>query len=403
MEQEKTPVAYTSRVHVPALDGIRGIAILLVMAHHFTAYGMGVRTTVLDRRVYNLLTVGWCGVDLFFVLSGFLITGILLDAKGAAHFFRNFYMRRVLRIFPLYYGFLIVVFFLLPLALPVDDNFRSLLDKQGWYWSYLINVWIAFKGWPRNYSVAHFWSLAVEEQFYLFWPLVVFFCGRRQLIVVCLACFVVSLGVRLGFAVAGNPSAGYVLTPARMDILVVGALLALIVRGPNGLIRFAAWAWPIGGASAAILAAIFVWKHGLHSNEMVVQTIGYPMFAVTFGALLVAALSSSTQSRTGKVFAHPILVFFGRYSYGLYVFHHPVALIMRTNVAEAGGLPVFLGSQLPSLVLFFAAATVISLSLALLSWHGYEVHFLKLKALFPQSSGASIPHVRRGPRQIHSS
>ena len=144
--QAKPNFVYTSGLHVPALDGIRGIAILLVMVHHFTIFGMGAPTTVLDKRVYKLFAAGWCGVDLFFVLSGFLITGILLDAKGGAHFFRNFYMRRFLRIFPLYYGFLFAFFVLLPLTFSLGDNFRSLLEQQGWYWSYLVNLPIAMEG-----------------------------------------------------------------------------------------------------------------------------------------------------------------------------------------------------------------------------------------------------------------
>jgi peptidoglycan/LPS O-acetylase OafA/YrhL len=332
MVQAKPNFVYTSGLHVPALDGLRGIAILVVMVHHFTIFGMGAPTTVLDKRVYKLFAAGWCGVDLFFVLSGFLITGILLDAKGGAHFFRNFYMRRFLRIFPLYYGFLFAFFVLLPLTFPLGDSFRSLLEQQGWYWSYLVNLPIAMEGWPRQYAIGHFWSLAVEEQFYLVWPLMVFFCGRRQLMVICVACFLGSVGVRLGFALAGYPLAGYVLTPARMDTLAVGAFLALIVRRSDGLMILTRWNWPVGCAAAAGLGAIFVWQHGLRELDIIVQTIGYSMLAVMFGALLVAALARPSESRIGRFFERPVLRFFGRYSYGLYVFHHPVVLLLQSQM-----------------------------------------------------------------------
>ena len=371
-------------VHMPVLDGIRGIAILMVMAYHFTIYGMERTPAVfIDRIFYRVFTAGWCGVDLFFVLSGFLITGILLDAKGEKHFFRNFYIRRILRIFPLYYGFLFVFFFWLTYAANVDDSFRSLLDQQGWYWSYLVNISIAVEGWPAMRAIGHFWSLAVEEQFYLFWPIVIFFCDRRQLMTICVVCFLGSFAVRLGLALAGNPLAAYVLTPARMDTLAVGAFIALVVRQPGGVMRLARWIWPICLVFVPALAAMLVWQHGLRLTNMIVQTAGYSMLAATFGAMLVAALTSSTSRGIGKFFAHPVLVFFGHYSYALYVFHHPVVLAMQKSFVNENGLPFFLGSQLAYQLLFFSLATAISVGLALLSWHAYEVHFLKLKALFP--------------------
>ena len=386
-----TPVCFAG-VHMPVLDGIRGIAILMVMAYHFTIYGMERTPAVfIDRLFYRVFTAGWCGVDLFFVLSGFLITGILLDAKGEKHFFRNFYVRRILRIFPLYYGFLIVFFFWLSLTSTVDDNFRSLLDQQGWYWSYLVNISIAIEGWPRMHTIGHFWSLAVEEQFYLFWPLVIFFFAPRQLMTICVVCLVGSFLVRLGFALAGNPLAAYVLTPARMDTLAVGAFIALVVRRPDGLMSLTRWIWPVCIVSVAVLGTMFVWQRGLRSTDIIVQTIGYSMLAVTFGAILVAALTSSIASGLGKFFAHPVLVFFGHYSYALYVFHHPVVLTMQNRLVNESGLPLLWGSQLAFQILFFALGMGISTALALLSWHAYEVHFLKLKALFPHVFRGSPP------------
>jgi peptidoglycan/LPS O-acetylase OafA/YrhL len=375
-------LSYRPGTHVAALDGIRGIAIMLVMLHHFTIYGMGKPTTLIDKLFYGVTAAGWCGVDLFFVLSAFLITGILLDAKGGEYFFRNFYIRRILRIFPLYYGFLFVVFTLLPHMMYVSDNFGLLINQQGWYWSYLVNLPIAFEGWPRLYTLGHFWSLAVEEQFYLFWPLVVFFARRRQLMLICVVCFAAGFAVRLGFVLIGYPLAAYVLTPARMDTLAVGAFLALVVRQRQRLLSLSRWMWPIGGTSAAALGTIFVWQRGLDSTDMVVQTIGYSVLAVMFGALLSVALTSPGGSKLGKIFAHPVLTFFGRYSYALYIFHHPIALFMQQSLLGEGGLPTFLGVKLPAQVLFATAATVISLSFALVSWHCYEENFVKLKVLF---------------------
>ena len=189
--------------HIPALDGIRGLAILLVLLGHFTSYG-GFRPEIGVDRAYHLVAMlGGVGVDLFFVLSGFLITGILVDARGGAFFFRNFYMRRVLRIFPLYYGSLLVFFVVLPLLDPGDPRLQQVLGEQAWYWSYLTNIRMAFDGWPAYHHIGHFWSLAVEEQFYMVWPLVIFLFRRRSLLFICAACVAASLAFRVAFWWAG--------------------------------------------------------------------------------------------------------------------------------------------------------------------------------------------------------
>src|SRR5205823_1934832 len=139
----------------------------------------------LDRIAVVLVEPGWSGVDLFFVLSGFLITGILCDAKGRDGYFRNFFTRRILRIFPLYYGFLGVVFLLLPRVTPFGRHLAALLHYQVWYWTYLLNVLISLRGWPPVADFNHFWLLAVEDQFYLVWPFVVYMLGRRALLAAC--------------------------------------------------------------------------------------------------------------------------------------------------------------------------------------------------------------------------
>jgi peptidoglycan/LPS O-acetylase OafA/YrhL len=295
-------------------------------------------------------------------------------------------MRRVVRIFPLYYGFLVAFFLILPYFFTLGDSFQSLSQSQSWYWTYLINLPIAYEGWPSLVVIGHFWSLAVEEQFYLFWPLVVFLSGRRQLMAICIACFVGSFVVRLGFALAGNPLASYVLTPARMDTLAMGAFLALVVRKPDGLSILSRWMWPVGIVAALALALIMGWRRGFVEVDMVVQTIGYSLLAIFFGALISVSLVVPGASALGRVFAHPGLVALGRYSYALYVFHHPVVVFMRKGMIGFGGMPVFLGSQLPGVVVFTAGAACISFILALMSWHCYEKHFLKLKVLFPYRS-----------------
>jgi len=373
--------------HVPALDGVRGVAILLVLIFHFSVYGHGLAPSGLfiDRLYYRVAGAGWIGVDLFFVLSGFLITGILYDAKESRHYFRNFYARRILRIFPLYYGALILFLVVLPWLRPDHSGLSSMARDGVWYWSYLSNVKFASDGWPQFGAIGHFWSLAVEEQFYLLWPALVLALSRRQLQIACLVCVIAALSVRVALIAQGNNTAAFVLTPARIDALAVGAYLAVTARGPEGLHRLSRLALPSAVLLSLSVLVIFVLRKGFAGYDPVVLTIGLTILALLFGAILVLALTLARNTFVARVFGSSFLSFFGRYSYGIYVFHHPI-LFFKSGIIPLAIVPSVFGSQLLRQFVFLVIGTAVSVGIAFLSWHLFEKQFLKLKTLFPYRS-----------------
>src|SRR4030095_2778309 len=153
-----TPPAY-SRQYYPALDGLRGLAILLVILYHNFSF-------------INHFFFAWLGVDLFFVLSGYLITSILLNSVNSPHYLKNFYAKRVLRVFPLYYLSLIIFLIIFPLLGIYKSELKYYVDNQLWFWFYLQNWLLSFNFPTTGNFLNHFWSLGVEEQFYLAWPFI---------------------------------------------------------------------------------------------------------------------------------------------------------------------------------------------------------------------------------------
>ncbi len=210
--------------HLPALDGVRGLAIALVLLYHVTPV--------------RWASGGWVGVDLFFVLSGFLITGILWDGRHRPARARRFFVKRALRILPLYYGLLILIFVVVPAMDPLHKTaYQALKSDEWWYWTYLQNWRIAFAHPNDGGSFGWFWSLAIEEQFYVVWPFVVWHASRDTIIRLCGAAIFSGLVIRVALLVLHAPGSDsilfiYVLTPCRLDGLAVGALVAMAIAAP---------------------------------------------------------------------------------------------------------------------------------------------------------------------------
>lgn len=350
--------------HDQRLDGIRGLAVLLVLFHH-ALQEIPVRGPV-DAAVFNLAGTLWFGVDFFFVLSGFLITGILLRNRQRPSYFQSFYARRILRIFPLY-------FCLLPGILLLAKHYSGSAHWPSdtvFDFLYLSNVHNALHGWPSRFA-SHLWSLSVEEQFYIVWPFLIFVVPPRRTIAFISATAVAVVTGRL-FSSASSTA---VYNLFHWDGLLVGALLAAMDQ--EGV------AWPrsrwrmILGAACVLLAvpqigAGFDWQHwhGL-------QTISYTLIAIA-GAAVIALTRSSERT----IFNNGILTAFGRRSYAVYLLHYPLDTWLRKlHIHPAAGnwLPQF--SPLPSVVytVGLAAATY---ALAEITWFVLESRMLALKKYF---------------------
>jgi peptidoglycan/LPS O-acetylase OafA/YrhL len=373
--------------HVPALDGVRGVAILLVVLHH-TLYAWRPGGTGVEALVRSFVGHAWTGVDLFFVLSGFLITGILFDTKGKRRYFGSFYPRRMLRTFPLYYATLLVCFVLLPALLPASTGWlRELAAHQGWFWAHLSNFYTLFHNVVRMDGpdigwMSTFWSLAVEEQFYLVWPLVVFFCTPRRLVVLCGALLAGVLLLRIAFAVQGYPFIYiYHHTLTRLDGVVLGSMIAALSRCPGGLAAIVTPARILTAAAIAGLALLVALRSRFEEAYVFCsKTIVYTAVAVVFAGLLVHVLRSAPGSPLRRVFSHPFLQACGKFSFAMYILNIPVIRLLE--LAFRPDEVLLFGSRLPAIAAFAAAAALLSLGGAWITWHLLEKHCLKLKRFF---------------------
>jgi peptidoglycan/LPS O-acetylase OafA/YrhL len=360
--------------HILALDTVRGLAILMVTAFRF--FPVYDDPSFAGRALTRVCGLGFRGVDLFFVLSGFLITGILWDTKARPRYFRNFYARRALRIFPLYYTVLLLTLVLLPaIGLATSSSFAAGRQYSPWLWLYGTNILIAWQGEWCFGAFDHFWSLAVEEHFYFVWPLVIFCCSRGTAVRVCLGAIILSVAARVAWLYCGgNEIAAETFTLFRVDALALGGLLALVARGPKGLEQLRPWALFCCLAFAATMLPPIRIQDQL---PMLRDT----MYALLFGSVIVLAVTARAGGWQSRLWNSPTLRFFGKYSYGMYVVQN---LLKATFVPEvaitrlAGSVGSIFWGRFGYLILM-SLATVLA---ALISWHVLEKHFLRMKPQF---------------------
>jgi peptidoglycan/LPS O-acetylase OafA/YrhL len=343
------------------LDGLRGIAILMVMIHRFwprTGVGLGA----------DVAGAGWIGVDLFFVISGFLIAGILLDTKGEPGFFRNFYARRVLRIFPLYYLFVVGTL----VAFSHNPEFRQHAGSPYWYLAYLGNIPESLLGHDPPYFLAPVWSLAIEEQFYLTFPWIVRLLGRRGLTIALLAMIIIAPVIRFVTMEMwpDHERVQYLFTLCRIDTIAIGCLLAVVVRTVN----VDKWREPAKFVAVGLLPSIAVLAiaSGLDRRSEFDRVFGYTIVAIGCAAIVSLVILSRDQRSTFPL-RMKWLTYLGKLCFGLYLLHRPADTVV-TALAHRFHFDRELWLLIPKIGVAIAFASI--------SWRFIERPFLKLKSKF---------------------
>ena len=377
------------RGHIPALDGLRGIAVLMVLVCHFwdpAESFINLAHPFIGPALSKATSGCRFGVELFFVLSGFLITGILLDSRGNSNYYRAFYMRRLLRIFPLYYVALAAIFLILPKVCNFDLAAQEISSRQFWLWTYLSNGPWSGGAWDNShiFHLGHFWSLCVEEHFYLVWPLVVYVVPTRRLTAVCSFGLFVCFALRLWQSMPGSPSLLGWSTLTKLDGLFVGALLAMGCRQVAVANQVCHWNRFVMMISSLITVGLLalprrwqgVWWDVVFELPCV----------ICFGSLVVEALRF-TNSVPTRILTQGVLRSFGKYSYGIYVIHCLCRPSFQ-SLFQHEWLLTNLGSPLVGQLIFYALTISSSYILAFASWHLMEKHFLFLKRYFDYKSTA---------------
>lgn len=379
------------RPHMPELDSVRGVAILLVLFLHGFGMFNPASFTGTARLFVGAASYGWTGVQLFFVLSGFLITGILLDSKPRPDYYKRFYIRRAVRILPAYYGMLLVL---------------AVLSRTGWLGThavgmpfltlslvYLSNV-TPLLGIPMQYTV--FWSLAVEEHFYLIWPAVVRRLSTRALTSASVGVFVLVPVVRaisMQFGPAGDHN---FYTWCNADGLALGALVAIALREYE--VQRKQLCRAVVLTLAGVIATLLWCAHfnTLSWNSTIGFAVRLSVLNLGFAAILVLSLLIGT-SRWKSFVNVSALRFFGEISYGLYLYHMLFFFIYEHIVIRLWPSLMAANGHFRNITLQFVAAGGTSILLSFISKRYFENYFLSLKDRFSEQAEKHVDDARTLP------
>lgn len=371
---------------IPALDGLRGAAIVAVVTIHSFMVATSPGANVVDHAANILIRLlGPLGVDLFFVLSGFLITSILDGRRSATHPFRTFYLRRVLRIAPLYYVYLLVI----PVA------FASLgapgigtVTTRLWNWFFTVNIAMSLPNSGQlGFLFSHLWSLSIEEHFYLLWPLVVLLSPRRHLAAVCVSLIILSLIWRTALTLGGHPALAWFLMPARMDGLAAGSWICLMRNRQPGIFTVLRKPWVLTLSFAALATMIVIvggmlWStntgvYESHSTDLAgrrAEIVLSPFIGSMTFAVWVGLLTTADREYGPAWLKRGLLARMARYSYGMYLFHVPLVVILSQVIPPR--FPVW-GFDLPYQILIAAFVLAVSTLIGWVTWTLLENRILR--------------------------
>ena len=383
----KPPSALVFQGRITELDGLRAIAVIFVLLHHVGPLANR------GSRLWKIEEVGWIGVELFFVLSGFLITGILLDSREKKFYYSNFYVRRALRIFPLYYS-LLFIGMVIAVHWHGGYDYQYFLRTWGhpwWFFLYVGNLRSAFRELaPNIIFLCPLWSLQVEEQFYLLFPFLVRKLEPDRLFRILLSVVVLSGPIRWVFYMRypHHPLGIYLATPFRLDGLALGGLLAIRTRmGP----------WRIRHVHVATLTILLLgglWAYlawgGYESSTGRISTFGHSLVALAFASVLLCVLRFRDSWQTSWLRAGP-LQHLGKISYGIYVLQIPAYDVVRT-VTTHFGFQFFKEDWncRPTVWSIFWIIGAMTVLFASLSWYCFEQPILSMKEKLtrdPHSTG----------------
>lgn len=368
--------------HIIALDGVRGVAIIMVMIYHFTIpFQNSPDKSEAGNIIGTIFQFGWIGVDLFFVLSGFLITSILIQTRESPKYFKNFFIRRILRIFPLYFGFLILLLIILPnLSEGLAESSKVMRQESFWFWTYLVNLRVAYLGGFGSFQGGYMWSLALEEQFYLLWPLVVYLV-RKKLVVLCMAIIILAAVSRIFLLENGmSPTSLYVFTLTHLDSILMGSILgALYSSNKIGSSEIYFKVLFLLGVSGFIFVLLSDNKFVYYSDY--VSKTGLLSVAFIFAYFVLISITRSQDDFIFLILSNRFLRYTGKISYGLYLFHQPIGVFVERKIYNLGGWG-FVESDFVPMALIVSMSASLSYIVASISYSFYEVKFLKLKKYF---------------------